>query len=106
MNTPKSTATRPIIDTVNHQGLPETRPAQVVSELPTPELRQAALLEATSAIADKIGIKSIRSLKLSVPVFSAFNGMTRQKSKHHPDETLLLMPGGEVSLDFCPSYAN
>jgi len=97
--------TRPNYEAIDKQGFPEIRPARVVGELATPELRQAALTEATAIIAEKTGIPAIRTIKFGLPVFFAYDGMTRQKSRHHPDEALLLTHGSDVSLDYCPSYA-
>lgn len=91
-------------EALDAQGLPNLRPALTIGELPTAEERQAALVEATPVIADKIGMPPVGVLKFALPVFSAFEGMTRAKAKHHPDEKLLLTQGCDVPLDFCPSF--
>lgn len=95
--------TRPIYEALDAQGLPNLRPALTIGELPTSEERQAALVEATPAVADKVGMQPVGVLKFALPVFSVFEGMTRAKSKHHPEEKLLLTQGSDVSLDFCAS---
>ena len=49
------------------------------------------------------GLKLVDKLKFGTPVFCAFEGMTRSKSKGHPAAKLLLTQGCDVSLNFCPS---
>ena len=95
--------TRPMYEALDAQGLPYLRPALTIGELPTPDERKAALVEATSGIAAKVGMQPVGVLKFALPVFSAFD-MTRAKSKHYPDEKLLLTQGCDVSLDFCASF--
>lgn len=96
--------TRPQYEALDARGLPYSRPAQIVGELPAPEVRLAALFEAAPAIADKVGLKLTGRLKFGTPVFCAFDGMTRPKAKTHRDAKLLLTMGCDVSLDFCSSY--
>jgi hypothetical protein len=74
----------------------------VVGELPTPQERLAALVEALPRVAEKIGRQPVGPLKFGSPVFVAF--MTRQAAKNHPSAKLLLTSGDDLSLDFCPSY--
>ena len=95
---------RPDYEALDNQGMPYTRHARVVGELPTPELRIAALAEATPVISRQIGIPAIRFVKFGNPVFKAFEGLDRNKAKRHPDSALLLTMGDDVPLDFCPSY--
>lgn len=96
--------TRPQYEALDAQGLPYLRQAMVVGELPTPEDRRAALLEATPTIAVRVGITQLDTVKFGIPVFYAFEGMTRPKAKHHHENKLLLTLGHDVSLDFCKSY--
>lgn len=93
--------TRPMYEALDAQGRPYVRPALTIGELPTPEERKGALVEATAGIAAKIGMQPVGVLKFALPVFSAFEGMTRAKAKHSPDEKLLITQGCDVSLDFC-----
>lgn len=95
---------RPMYEALDGMGLPYFRPAKVVGELPTPEERGKALIEATPVIASKLGMKQISNVKFGTPVFCAFDGMTRPKAKHHAESRLLLTRGDDVSLDYCPSY--
>lgn len=85
------------------EGLFDTPPAQVIGELPA-AVRPTAQAEATAAIAGKVGLVQSRTIKLASPVFCAFKGMTREKSKHHHEAALLLTLGRDVPLDLCPSY--
>lgn len=94
---------RPIYEALDRQGIPYLRPAEVVGELPH-EARKNALIEATPSIAAKIGIEYVRPVNHGTPVFCAFENMTRNKAKQHPQAKLLLALGTDVSLDFCPSY--
>lgn len=96
--------TRPMYEALDAQGLPYLRPALTIGELPTPAERLTALVEATSGIAAKVGLQPVGVLKFALPVFTAFEGMTRAKAKHYPDEKLLLTQGCDVSLDFCASF--
>lgn len=95
---------RPDYEALDKQGLPFIRPARIVGELPTPEARHAALVEATIAIAERAGIRATADIKLSTPVFCALDGMRRTKAKHHEDSALLLTLGEDVPLEFCASY--
>lgn len=97
------TSNRPTYEALDNHGLVHIRPANVIGELPE-FAREMALTEATSAIAAKVGLVPTGIIKLGSPVFCAFKGMTREKSKHHKDSALLLTLGRDVSLDFCLSY--
>jgi hypothetical protein len=94
---------RPEYLALNQQGIEYIRPAQIVDELPQ-EARSDALVEATSSIALKTGLVAIKRIPFGSPVFTAFNGMNRHKAKSHKDSLLMLTNGGDVSLDYCPSY--
>lgn len=94
---------RPSYEELDANGLSHIRPANVIGELPD-AARQFAQAEATSAIASKVGQIQTGTIKLGSPVFCAFKGMTREKSKHHHESALLLTLGRDVSLDLCPSY--
>ena len=87
-------------------GLPYLRPAQTIDELPTPEDRKAALIEAITAIAEKIGLTPTTNLKFGQPVFCAFKGMTRASSKNHPQAKLLLTMACDTPLEYCASYTS
>ncbi|MDO9236193.1 MAG: hypothetical protein Q7U28_09210 [Aquabacterium sp.] len=95
---------RPQYEALDVQGLPYLRLARVVGELPTPDVRLAALVEATAAIAEKTGLNVVKRIPFGAPVFTAFEGMNRPKAKHHVEFQLLLTMGDEVSLDYCQSY--
>jgi hypothetical protein len=66
--------------------------------------RSDALVEATSSIALKTGLVAIKRIPFGSPVFTAFDKMNRHKAKSHKESKLLLTNGGDVSLNFCPSY--
>ena len=97
------TSHRPSYEDLDADGLSRVRPANVIGELPD-AARQAAQTEASSAIAEKVHLIQTGTIKLGSPVFRAFKGMTREKSKHHLESRLLLTLGRDVSLDLCPSY--
>lgn len=94
---------RPLYGTLDAHDLPYLRPATVIGELPD-GARQIAQAEASSTIADQVGLIQTGIIKMGSPVFRAFKDMTREKSKHHPESNLLLTLGRDVSLDYCPSY--
>ena len=94
---------RPAYETLDANGLFHIRPANVIGELPD-AARLPAQAEATPTIAGKVGLVQTGIIKLASPVFCAFKGMTREKSKHHLESALLLTLGRDVFLDFCPSY--
>lgn len=94
---------RPDYQALDKHGLEYLRPARVIGELPWAS-RAAALTEATASIAAKTGLKPIHDIHFGVPAFTAFEGMTRAKAKHHQDCELLLTKGDDVSLDYCGSY--
>ena len=79
-----------------------TRKAMVIGELPH-EARAAACEEAALPIATQLNLPAPERIKFGVPLFQSF-GMTRPQAKQHKQRTLLLTPGHDVSLDFCPSY--
>lgn len=95
---------RPEYQALDKQGLEYLRPARVIGELPL-EARAAALIEATAAIATKTGLKAVKHIPFGAPVFTAFEGMTRPKAKHHTEGKLLLTIGDDVSLDYCQTYS-
>ncbi len=95
------TKNRPLNEVLDGQGLAHIPPANVIGELPD-GVRQIAQSEASSTIADKIGLRQTGILKMGSPVFCMFKGMTREKSKHHVESALLLTLGRDVSLDYCP----
>jgi len=94
---------RPEYQALDSQGFEYPRPAQVIGELPL-EARASALIEATAAIATKVGLNAVKHIPFGAPVFTAFDGMNRPKAKHHVESKLLLSKGDDVSLDYCPSY--
>ena len=94
---------RPQYLALDGNGLEYSRAAQLIHELPLAD-RAQALQEATRAIAERAGIKAIKPIHFGMPVFAAFEGMTRPKTRHHKDTDLLLTHGGDLSLDFCDSY--
>jgi len=93
----------PNILALDKQGFEITRQAREIGELPSTEARQAACVEAASEVARKLGLPAPQSIKYAVPVFQSF-GMTRPQAKTHAQSKLLLTPGHELSLDYCPSY--
>lgn len=95
---------RPDYLALDSQGLEYLRKAREIGELPTPEARMAACVEAAGEIARQLGVTAPPTIKFGVPVFQSF-GMTRPQAKNHPNAKLLLTPGCDVSLDYCPSYA-
>ncbi len=94
---------RPDYLALDSQGLEYLRKAREISELPTREDRLAACVEAAAEIARQLGVAAPPAIKFGVPVFQSF-GMTRPQAKNHPNAKLLLTPGADLSLDYCPSY--
>jgi len=94
---------RPEYQALDGQGFEYLRTALVIGELPL-EARASALIEATTAIATKVGLNAVKHIPFGAPVFTAFEGMNRPKAKHHAESKLLLTKGDDVSLDYCPSY--
>jgi hypothetical protein len=94
---------RPEYLALDNQGFEYQRLALVISELPL-EDRSPALLEATTVIAAKLGLTAAKPIPFGAPMFTAFEGMTRPKAKHHAQVKLLLTLGADVSLDYCPGY--
>lgn len=76
------------------------RDAQVIHELPTPENRLAACVDATGSIGDILGLSALHSIHFGAPVYIAF-GMTLPEVKSHPEMELLLKLGGDVPLTYC-----
>ncbi len=97
------TLERPDYLALDSQGLEYLRKAREISELPTREDRLAACVEAAAEIARQLGVAAPPAIKFGVPVFQSF-GMTRPQAKNHPNAKLLLTPGADLSLDYCPSY--
>ena len=95
---------RPEYQALDGQGFEYMRDALVIGELPV-EARADALREATEAIANKTGLLELKTIPFGAPVFTAFEGMTRPKAKHHAESKLLLTMGDDVSRDFCSTYA-
>ena len=94
---------RPPYEELDADGLSRIRMSNVIGELPE-AARWSAQAEATFTIAEKVRLMQTGIIKLGSPVFCAFKGMTREKSKHHQESALLLTLGRDVSLDLCPSY--
>lgn len=94
--------TRPTYEALDKKGHPYTRPARIIDELPTPPCRQSACSEATSAIAQLLGVSAMRGIAYGLPVFAAF--MTAPESKKHPQRRLLETRGCDISLDLCATY--
>lgn len=95
-------ANRPDYLALDAQGFEITRKALVIGELPH-EARAAACFEAAAPIASKLNLPAPERIKFGVPVFQSF-GLTRPQAKQHKQRDLLLTPGDDVSLDYCPSY--
>lgn len=76
------------------------RDAQVIHELPTPDNRLAACIEATDTIGKMLGLSPVHSIHFGAPVYIAF-GMTLPEVKSHPKMELLLKHGGDVPLTYC-----
>ena len=93
---------RPNYQALDAQGFEIPRSARVIGELPHAD-RAAACTEAAALIASKLNLSAPERIKFGVPVFQCFN-MTRPQAKHHKQSVLLLTAGGDVSLDYCPSY--
>jgi hypothetical protein len=93
---------RPNYEALDSAGKPYTRQAQNIDELPW-DHREAALAEATAAIAQALGILPKRPITFGHPVHTSF-GMMRPAAKKHPQRKLLLTRGHELSLDLCPTY--
>lgn len=94
---------RPDYEALDAAGLPFVRPAKIIAELPTPEVRAAALDSATQSVAKQLNSVAQRRIGFGTPVHVAF-GMTRQQAKNHPQAKLLLTLGESLSLDLCPEY--
>lgn len=93
---------RPPYEALDDRGYPYIRQAQVIAELPTPNERHEALVEATAKIAVEVALPPVRRIPFGGLVADAF--MTRTEAKKHPSAALLLTKGDSVSLDHCPSY--
>lgn len=93
---------RPTIDAFDKSGIPETRKAATISELPI-GLRDEALESATEALARHLQLAVQRRIGYGTPVHLAF-GLTRNQAKMHPGVKLLLSDGGALSLDHCPIF--
>jgi hypothetical protein len=94
---------RPDYEALDGNGLPYVRKANIVGELATPEARGAALASATIEVAKILNSPATRRIPFGGPVFIAF-GLTRPQAKNHPQATLLLTFGDDLSLDYCPEY--
>lgn len=95
---------RPLFEGEDSMGLPETRPAQTIGELPAGEEQERALQAATQALASRLQASVHQRLSLDRPVHVAL-GLTRNQAKVHPEVAILLMQGRDLSLDLVPEYA-
>ena len=93
---------RPDYEALDDIGLPYVRKARIIDELPL-EMKDTAAIEATASIAKLIGVEAQGRIKHAPPVFMAF-GINRNIAKRHVHAKVLLLPGGDVPLDFCPSF--
>lgn len=93
---------RPDYLALDAQGFEITRKARVIGELPLQDVAPACV-EAAAVIAQKLGMNAPERINFGTPVFTAFK-LTRPQAKNHEQSTLLLTPGHDVSLDYCPSY--
>jgi len=94
--------TRPPYEALDERGYAYMRQARVVAELPSPEDRHAALVEATAKIAVDLAAPPIGLIPFGGLVADAF--MPRAEAKKHQSAALLLTKGDSLSLDNCPSY--
>ena len=94
---------RPIFDGADGQGIPMSRPAKVVGELPTAADQAAAFASALSTLGKQLGLKLVNEIRLGTPIHLAF-GLSRQQAKQHELAQALLSRGDDVSLDLCPEY--
>jgi hypothetical protein len=93
---------RPPYAALDSNGSEYTRPARTISELPTPEVRLAALDEATKTVAAQLNLNAKDRIKFGTPLYEAF--MTAPEASFHPMGNFLFTQGADISLDLCPSY--
>ena len=85
---------------LDSNGYPVMREAQVIGELPTPEIRGQACDDAAAEIGRLLGLKAERRVPFGAPVYEAF-GMRRPDAKKHAESALLLKMGCDVPLKYC-----
>lgn len=99
----KGKLARPLFEGLDGTGLPYTRQARSIGELPLPD-RTAALESATAAIAATTGLEATKSIAFGAPVFTAFKDMHRAWAKNHPHAKILLATGDALGLELVPLY--
>lgn len=95
---------RPDYEGLDKHGIPYTRPAITIGELPHEDV-SAALTSATREIESLLGVQALRRISYGTPVFVAF-GLTRPQAKNHKEARLMLTKGESLSLDLCQEYDN
>ena len=94
----------PQYEALDKEGLPYTRAAQSIGELPKPEDRRKALEAATLEIAKQLNSVAQRRIGFGTPVHVAF-GLTRQQAKNHAQASLLLVKGDALPLSCCGCFS-
>lgn len=94
---------RPEYEALDGQGYPHVREARYINELPTPEKRKQAMIDAMPAVSKLLGLVPISKISYGLPVHEAFK-LTRTEIQNHQHAALLKTHGSEVSLDFVPQY--
>lgn len=100
--TPTGAKALPIVEALDGQGFPRTREARYISDLPHEERKQA-LAACGPTLSQAIGAPIVAPVRFGTPVHLAF-GLTRPQAKNHPQRDLLLTPGCDLSLSYCPLY--
>lgn len=93
---------RPPYEATDSTGLPFTRTAQTVGELPVAD-RLRALDSATQSVARLLEMSAVRRISFGTPVFVSF-GISRNQAKVHPHAKLMLTNGCDLGLELCPEY--
>lgn len=94
---------RPDYEALDGQGRPHVREALCINELPTPDIRGQALVDAMPAISKLLDLEPISKISYGLPVHAAFK-LSRTEIQGHQHMELLKTHGSEVSLDFVPQY--
>ena len=85
---------------LNDQGCEVERPAQIIDDLPTPEMRLTACKEATRGLSKLIGFPAYSPIRFGADAYLAF-GMTRAAAKTHEHAAVLLKRGCDIPLRYC-----
>lgn len=93
-----------LYEALDKDGLPYMRNARIISELPW-AMRRGALDTVLPVVSQTVGIAASQHISFGVPVYPAF-GLNAKEAQKHTRASLLMLSGGDISLDIVPGFAS